>query len=309
MRKKSFFDCFFLFLVCSHFVAILIILSIFSGNSEMSHHNCCVCSTNHTASLVGCTSLVNDSQHVPAGAATAATSNCLCHTFGNSNNSFVANERRLMRSLVILSVTSALSLGIYNNLVVFSRFFWGPWTYLILSGSALTSSLSVYYAKCCVVQWGSRRVILASHISILALVLVHFSQSILFFTVSILAFSCISGPFFLAQLDFVQSFTVRLVHLSNVVRRRQQEQHQKLLHLLLNSPSHIVGHALFVCLAWATSSSSSSSSTSNRLNLHSDHRNLPPSSLLRSGEFSLFIFYIFFMNFYKLFLFSTFFPF
>lgn len=163
-------------------------------------------------------------------------------------NGFVQTERSLIQNLLLLSTTSSVALGIVYTLISLDRYFFGPWTFLGLSAAFLISALSVYYAQACVIRFGPNRVLAVSAFAILLFVLVHFSTSFLLFQAGLIVFALCVGPFYAAQLDFISCFVSRLVHLTPTIKRCQEERYQRLLHLLLFCPSHIVGHVVYILL-------------------------------------------------------------
>lgn len=172
----------------------------------------------------------------------------LCHLHQNEKSGFVQTERTLIQNLLLLSITSSVALGIVYTLISLDRYFFGPWTFLGLSAAFLISALSVYYAQACVTRLGPNRVLALSASAILIFVLVHFSSSFLLFQFGIILFALCVGPFYAAQLDFISCFVSRLVHLTPTIKRYQEERYQRLLHLLLFCPSHIVGHLVYILL-------------------------------------------------------------
>lgn len=169
----------------------------------------------------------------------------------SSTPTFVSSERRLMRNLLLLSLTSSVTLGVVFTLLSLDRYFFGPWTFLALSAAFLIGALSVYYAQAAVTRFGPNLVLAAATCSIVVYVLVHFTSSFLLFQLAAILLATAFGPFYAAQLQFISHFTSRLVHLTASVKRYTEERSHRLLHLLLFCPSHIVGHLVFVLLSLA----------------------------------------------------------
>lgn len=167
---------------------------------------------------------------------------------GSGSIGFVTNERRLMRNLLLLSFSSSIALGIVYTWLSLDRYFYGPWTFLALSAAYLVGALSVYYAQACVTCYGPNKVLAISVASVVMFTLVHYTQSFVLFQLGLLLFALCLGPFYAAQLNFISHFTSRLVYLTQTVRRQQEERYQRLFHLILFCPSHIVGHLVYVLL-------------------------------------------------------------
>lgn len=182
----------------------------------------------------------------------------------SSTPTFVSSERRLMRNLLLLSLTSSVTLGVVFTLLSLDRYFFGPWTFLALSAAFLIGALSVYYAQAAVTRFGPNLVLAAATCAIIVYVLVHFTSSFLLFQLATILLATAFGPFYAAQLQFISHFTSRLVHLTASVKRYTEERSHRLLHLLLFCPSHIVGHLVFVLLSLAYGRLSISSSDQER---------------------------------------------
>ncbi|KAH9493330.1 hypothetical protein DERF_014085 [Dermatophagoides farinae] len=187
---------------------------------------------------------------------------------------FVGIELRLMRNLIILSFTSTMILGILQNLLTIDRYQYGQWTYIGFAIGFMFSALSVYYAQAFVQRFGPKRTLIISTVAIILFIFIHYFHNFILFQMAIILFTIFIGPFYAAQLEFISKFMSNLVHLTQTIKRYQEERYQRLLHQLLFCPSLIVGHLIYVIVfASYSSSSSSSKSSSHHINGSKFHHN------------------------------------
>ncbi|KAH7639997.1 hypothetical protein HUG17_4030 [Dermatophagoides farinae] len=152
---------------------------------------------------------------------------------------FVGIELRLMRNLIILSFTSTMILGILQNLLTIDRYQYGQWTYIGFAIGFMFSALSVYYAQAFVQRFGPKRTLIISTVAIILFIFIHYFHNFILFQMAIILFTIFIGPFYAAQLEFISKFMSNLVHLTQTIKRYQEERYQRLLHQLLFCPSLI----------------------------------------------------------------------
>ncbi|UXI14822.1 tRNA guanine-N7-methyltransferase [Sarcoptes scabiei] len=198
----------------------------------------------------------------------------------------VSNHLDQNRFLILLTAITSLLFGLVHCLITIDRYIYGPWTFIGLAFAFMLSAFSIYWAQALVQQFGPNRIITFSMITVLILVLGHYFSNFVLYQIGLQLFASFIGPYYAAQLEISSIFIINLIYyMTPTMKRYHEERYQRLLHLLLSSPTRIFGHLVYVIMFMIISSytkSSSRSASSTNSSSSSSSSSSPPSLMLLS---------------------------